>query len=119
MTPPTMATRISTVNTALPAITRGWRALLDHFVGMGTRSGSSAARGLRGLIRLVSLKESVAGAPRRPAPASNRGASKSREAVSRDAGPAPAGAPDRESVAELARGGSSEVASPLSAIHPT
>ncbi len=46
-----IATRISTVKTALPAITRGCRALFDHLVGIGTRSGSSAARGLRGLIR--------------------------------------------------------------------
>ena len=49
-----IASRISMVKTALPAITRGWRALLDHLVGIGTLSGSSAARGLRGVIRLRS-----------------------------------------------------------------
>ena len=35
---------------ALPAITIGWRARLERRVGTGTRSGSSAARGLRGVI---------------------------------------------------------------------
>jgi hypothetical protein len=46
------------VNTAFPAITRGWRALFDQRVGIGTRSGSSAARGLRGAIRRPSLDAS-------------------------------------------------------------
>src|SRR5664280_1331721 len=38
----------STVNTALPTITRGWRVRTERRFGGGTRSGSSAARGLRG-----------------------------------------------------------------------
>jgi hypothetical protein len=49
-----IASRINMVKTALPAITSGCRALFDHLVGIGTLSGSSAARGLRGVIRLES-----------------------------------------------------------------
>src|SRR3984893_10522300 len=52
--PPAIAIRINTVNTALPAMTRGWRTLSDRRVGIWTRSGSRAALGLRGVIRLIS-----------------------------------------------------------------
>ena len=51
--PPTTATRMSSVKIALPAITKGWRTRLERRVGSGTRSGSSAARGLRGAMRLT------------------------------------------------------------------
>jgi hypothetical protein len=44
--------RISSVNIALPMITSGLRTRLERRVGTGTCSGSSAARGLRGVIRL-------------------------------------------------------------------
>jgi hypothetical protein len=51
-----IASRISMVKTALPAITSGCRALFDHLVGIGTLSGSSAARGLRGVVRRESAR---------------------------------------------------------------
>ena len=45
--PSAMANRMSAVNTALPATTRGWRTRLERRMSGGTRSGSSAARGER------------------------------------------------------------------------
>ncbi len=53
--PPTRVTRKITVSNALPAITIGLRARLERRVGIGTSSGCSAARGLRGVIGLVSI----------------------------------------------------------------
>jgi hypothetical protein len=46
----TSDTRIRNVKTALPATTSGCRARRDRRIGVGTRSGSSASRGLRGVI---------------------------------------------------------------------
>ena len=40
---------------ALPMTTSGWRALRERRAGASTISGSSAKRGLRGVMRLVSL----------------------------------------------------------------
>jgi hypothetical protein len=40
---------------ALPMITSGWRALRERRNGASTISGSSAERGLRGVMRLSSL----------------------------------------------------------------
>jgi hypothetical protein len=52
-------TRTSTkaVKTALPTITRGLRARLEGRLGAGTWSGSKAARGLRGVLRLGSMSD--------------------------------------------------------------
>ena len=43
------------MSNALPAITIGLRARRERRVGIGTSSGCSAARGLRGVIGLVSI----------------------------------------------------------------
>jgi hypothetical protein len=40
----------------LPTITSGLRARLEGRLGAGTWSGSKAARGLRGVVRLGSMK---------------------------------------------------------------
>src|SRR5258708_39195806 len=88
-TPTMIASRISMVKTALPAMTSGCRALFDHLVGIGTRSGSSAARGLRGVIR----RESP---PIRPE-----------------------GSAENEELADLRAANGSEIWSVLSAMHPT
>ena len=45
------------VSSALPAITIGLRARLERRVGIGTFSGCSAARGLRGAIGRGSTTE--------------------------------------------------------------
>src|SRR5579862_1123218 len=47
---------------ALPTITRGCRARVERLVGTSTLSGSSTARGLRGVIRPVSGIFGVIGA---------------------------------------------------------
>src|SRR5215813_8335809 len=49
--PVTRATSRTIVMTALPTMTTGWRARRDGREGCDMRSGSSAARGLRGAIR--------------------------------------------------------------------
>ncbi len=55
--PPTIAARIRSVKIALPAITSGLRARFERRVGTGTCSGSSAARGQRGVMRFCSISE--------------------------------------------------------------
>src|SRR4030081_4005245 len=57
--PTTMASTIRIVKMALPTMTSGWRALAERRGGWGTRSGSSAAGGLRGEIRFCSLPPAV------------------------------------------------------------
>ena len=49
-----MTTKISSVKIALPTITRGLRVRLERRVGTVTCSGSSAARGDRGVRRFCS-----------------------------------------------------------------
>src|SRR5262249_11814662 len=53
--PATIRTSTNAVNTALPTITSGLRARLEGRLGAGTWSGSRAARGLRGAMRLGSI----------------------------------------------------------------
>src|SRR5437868_6303805 len=53
-TPPISAASKIRVKTALPAMTSGWRARAEGRLGSGRRSGSSAARELRGVNRLLS-----------------------------------------------------------------
>src|SRR5262249_8751526 len=67
------------VNTALPTITSGLRARLECRLGPGTWSGSSAARGLRGAMRLGSMYDPATpsgradiGASGSPAPSTTR-----------------------------------------------
>src|SRR5580700_5584358 len=47
---------------ALPTMTRGCRARLERRVGISTLSGSRTARGLRGVMRLLSGTFGVIGA---------------------------------------------------------
>src|SRR5690348_5869868 len=54
-TPAATVIRNTIVSNALPAITNGLRTRLERRDGNGTCSGSSAARGLRGVIRLESI----------------------------------------------------------------
>ena len=59
VTPPISAISNTNENSALPILTNGLRARIGFRIGIITCSGSSAARGLRGAIRLGS----VIGAP--------------------------------------------------------
>src|SRR5919201_1273498 len=93
--PATIRTSTNAVNTALPTITSGLRARLEGRLGAGTWSGSKAARGLRGAMRLGSIYDPTTpsgraeiGAPGSPAPSTTR------------SGDAEAGMPDG-AVAEL------------------
>ncbi len=64
--PTTMASTIRIVKMALPTMTSGWRALAERRGGWGMRSGSSAARGLRGEIRFCSITSAVGPATKPP-----------------------------------------------------
>src|SRR4029077_8548497 len=57
--PATIRTSTNAVNTALPTITSGLRARLECRLGARTWSGSRAARGLRGAMRLGSIYDSA------------------------------------------------------------
>ena len=52
---PTTASNTNRLKMALPMTTSGWRALRERRSGASTISGSSAERGLRGVMRLSSL----------------------------------------------------------------
>src|SRR5579863_5058776 len=56
MTPATTANSTKMLMTALPIMTRGCRALAERRVGTSTVSGSMAVRGLRGTMRLGSVR---------------------------------------------------------------
>jgi len=60
--PPMIANSTKMLMMALPMTTKGCRALLERRAGISTVSGSSAVRGLRGVICLV-LFEPMAAAP--------------------------------------------------------